>query len=197
MSGLLSISTEATRQRLSPRQAETVQRLVTAAVDELRAVGFDDLTVRTVARRAGVAPATAYTYFTSKEHLVTLIFWRRLQALPETEVDRRRSVVARVSATLTDLSLLVADEPEVTAAYYSAMLAPDPDVHHLRDRIGLEFRRRLTKAIGNDMDAPALRALELCVSGAFLQAGMGHFEFSELPDRLAEAARLLLGNGRR
>ena len=31
-------------------------------------------------RRAGVAPATAYTYFSSKSHLVAEVFWRRLSA---------------------------------------------------------------------------------------------------------------------
>ena len=44
--------------------------------------GYDGLTVRTVARRAGVAPATAYTYFASKDHLLAEVLWRRLQALP-------------------------------------------------------------------------------------------------------------------
>ena len=34
-----------------------------------------------MARRAGVAPATAYTYFASKEHLVTEVFWQRVREL--------------------------------------------------------------------------------------------------------------------
>ena len=74
--------TQATRRELNTRQAETVERVVSAAQEELRAVGFDALTVRTVANRAGVAPATAYTYFSSKNHLVAEIFWRRLPSGP-------------------------------------------------------------------------------------------------------------------
>src|SRR5690606_25562569 len=81
---IVTPASESTRRRLSPRQAATVQKLVVAAVEELREVGYDALTVRNVARRAGVAPATAYNYFTSREHLVTEVFWRRLDALPET-----------------------------------------------------------------------------------------------------------------
>ena len=98
-------STEATRRRLSSRQALTVARLTEAAVEELRAVGYDGLTVRNVARRAGVAPATAYTYFTSKEHLVTEVFWRRLEALPDPAPDRRRAPARRVADALADMAL--------------------------------------------------------------------------------------------
>ena len=50
---------EPTRRRLSERQSVVVQGLLDAAVDELRATGYEGLTVRNVARRAGVAPATA------------------------------------------------------------------------------------------------------------------------------------------
>ena len=50
-------------------------------MDELRA-RLRRLTVRNVARRAGVAPATAYTYFASKDHLVAEVFWRRLRGPP-------------------------------------------------------------------------------------------------------------------
>ena len=57
---------EATRRRLNPRQAGTVNRLIAAAREELAEVGFAEMTVRTVAGRAEVAPATAYTYFSSK-----------------------------------------------------------------------------------------------------------------------------------
>ncbi|MCA9208645.1 MAG: TetR family transcriptional regulator, partial [Planctomycetales bacterium] len=51
--------------------------LVEAAVGELAASGYSALTVRNVAKRAGVAPATAYTYFASKEHLIAEVYWRR------------------------------------------------------------------------------------------------------------------------
>ena len=95
-------STESTRRRLSDRQALTVQKLVVAAVEELREQGYDGLTVRNVARRAGVAPATAYNYFTSREHLVTEVFWRRLRGLAESRVDMRRNAAARAVATMTE-----------------------------------------------------------------------------------------------
>ncbi len=190
---------ESPRRTLSPRQSETVDRLVDAAVVELRAVGFDDLTIRNVARRASVAPATAYNYFSSREHLVTELFWRRLVDTPQHRVDRRRSAVNRVSATLVDLAMVVSDEPELSAACTQAMLGADPEVALLRERIGLEMHRRLLDALGEpdaprtERDATVLRSLEIAISGSLLQTGMGYLSYDELPDRLTEMAGLLMG----
>ena len=72
---------ESTRRYLSPRQAELVDRVVEAAENEVREQGYEGLTVRGAARRAGVAPATAYTYFASKDHVLAEILWRRLESL--------------------------------------------------------------------------------------------------------------------
>lgn len=189
-------STEATRRHLSSRQAATVQRLVVAVVEELRRDGFDGLTVRNVAKVAGVAPATAYTYFTSREHLVTEVFWRRLEALPPTRPDRRRSARARVTAALTDIALLVADEPELAAACTVAMLSNDPDVALLRDRIGVETRRRLADALGDAAEPQVLLTLEFTISGALVHAGTGHLAYDELPAHLARAVELIVPDGR-
>ena len=57
-----------------PRQEETFRKLVSAALDTLRGSSYADLTVRGVAARARVAPATAYTYFSSKNHLVAVVY---------------------------------------------------------------------------------------------------------------------------
>jgi AcrR family transcriptional regulator len=193
---VVPLSEESTRRRLSSRQARTVQKLTAAAVEELRAVGYDGLTVRNVARRAGVAPATAYTYFASREHLVTEVFWRRLSALPETAQPGRRSPAGRAAATLADIALLVADEPELAAACTVAMLASDPDVKHLRDRIGAEVHRRIRDALGADAMAVEVTTIELAVFGALVQAGTGHLSYGDLPQLLAEVVDQVVG-GRR
>lgn len=188
-------STPATN--MTARQRETVDRLVEAAVEEVRVVGFGGLTVRNVAARAGVAPATAYTYFDSKEHLVSEVFWRRLEALPASRHDGRRTSATRVAAMLREVAMLVADEPELSAACTVSLLADDPAVHRLRDRIGGNIHQRLVTALGGDdptaADPAIIGALELAYSGAMLQAGTGHLSYDELGDRLAGAAELILG----
>ncbi|MGN5238634.1 TetR/AcrR family transcriptional regulator [Rhodococcus sp. SJ-3] len=182
---------ESTRRRLTERQADTVQRLTQAAVEVLSEEGFTGLTVRIVAARAGVAPATAYTYFSSKEHLVAEVFWRRLATAPieeSGEADR----VDRVVSVLRGVALLMADEPELAAAVTSALLGRDPDVEHLRARIGIDIRERLSAALGDGPDGDELEALELLYAGALVRAGMGYGTYEKLADRLEISARLLL-----
>lgn len=178
-----STSREPTRRRLTDRQADTVQKLVDAVVVEVRQVGYEGTTVRGVAKRAGVAPATAYTYFASKDHLFAEVWWRRLRALPGSK---------DATTTIRDICLLVADEPELSAACTTAMLAGDPDVAHLRERVGGEIRLRLTDALGPKASPTAIHALEFALSGALLQAGMGHLDYADLATELGEVAALVL-----
>ncbi|MEZ5323137.1 MAG: TetR/AcrR family transcriptional regulator [Microthrixaceae bacterium] len=194
---------EATRRRLSERQAETVDRVLDAALHMLRTDGYGALTVRGVASAAGVAPATAYNYFTSREHLVTEVFWRLLSASQPARLDGRLGAARRVTATLRDVTDLVVAEPELAAACTAAMLADDADVKVLRDRIGADLRRRLLMALGGETregdgtaDPAVIGVLELAISGALLQAGMGHLDYSELPGRLATVVDLVVGRGR-
>jgi AcrR family transcriptional regulator len=183
---------EPPRRRLTTRQAAVVQRLADATGREIRTKGYEGLTVRNVAARAGVAAATAYTYFASKDHLIAEVFWSRLRALPEPRIERRRAPAARVRVAFGTVTSFLASEPALAAATTTALLAADPDVKHLRDRIGAEIRRRLAAALGDEHDPEVLGALELAVGGAMLQAGMGHMTYEELPDRIAGVAALLL-----
>ena len=168
-------------------------RILQEGLPLMNELGLEAFTFKKLAERIGSTEATAYNYFASREHLVTEVFWRRLEALPETRIDRRRTAASRAAATLAEMALLVADEPELAAACTAAMLSNDPDVKVLRDRIGLTWRRRLQAALGDDADPAVLRSLEFAVSGAMLQAGMGHLDYTDLPDQLARTAELVVG----
>lgn len=192
-----SSTAEVGRRAIGGRQADRVDALVTATVDELREHGYEGLTVRSAAKRAGIGAATAYTWFGSKDHLVAEVFQRRIDALPEPSADDHPSPVERVSAALREIADLVAGEPELAAASTTAILARDPDVERLRARIGAAFAHRLHTALGTDADPAVLRALNLAWAGALLQAGMGVFPYAELADRMHEVAEVLLGEGGR
>jgi len=155
MSELASIGTEGTRRRLTDKQADTVDRLTAAAVEVLSREGYSRTTIRMVATVAGVGTATAYTYFSSKEHLISEVFWRRLATMPELETDGMDRI-DHVVAVLRQVSMLVADAPSLAGAVSNALLGDDPDVRHLRVRIGTEIRRRLSEALGGD-DPQSLR----------------------------------------
>ncbi|MBB2989294.1 AcrR family transcriptional regulator [Mycolicibacterium iranicum] len=182
---------ESTRRRLTARQADTVDRLGRAAVDLLKRDGFAGLTVRRVAAEAGVGAATAYTYFSSKEHLVAEVFWRRLAGSPRVE-HGSADQAARVTEVLGHISLLVADEPEFAGAVTTALLGKDPDVEVLRQRIGRDIRERLADALGPDTDPDVIDALEMLYSGALVRAGMGYASYEEIAAKLEKAARLML-----
>lgn len=180
--------------RLGGRQGHTAERLTAAAVELVGEVGYRDLTIRQVAKRAGVSAATAYTYFASKDHLLTELFRQRLVGSAGHPPDRRRRAADRAAAVLGDLAVLVAGEPELAAACTVAMFSTDDDVRHLRNLIGAELHRRLLEALDDDIDPAVVQALELAVTGAMVQAGLGHLSYWELPGLLARTAELLLGS---
>jgi AcrR family transcriptional regulator len=186
-----SINLEATRRRLTEKQADTVDKLTRAAVEVLAREGFAGMTIRMVAAAAGVGTATAYTYFSSKEHLVAEIFWRRLVS-GSSPASEDPDPTVRVVAELRNIALLVADEQELSGAVTSALLGRDPDVAHLRARIGAEIRKRLMRALGPDPDLDVVESLELLYAGALVRAGMGYASYSEIADRLEKSALLIL-----
>ncbi|QBS38783.1 TetR family transcriptional regulator [Nocardia sp. CS682] len=182
---------EATRRRLSGKQADTVDKLTRSAVEVLAREGFAGMTIRLVAAAAGVGTATAYTYFSSKEHLVAEIFWRRLVSAPS-PASQDPDPTVRVVAELRDIAMLVADEQELSGAVTSALLGRDPDVVHLRGRIGTEIRKRIMRALGPDADPDVVESLELLYAGALVRAGMGYASYSEIADRIEKSALLIL-----
>lgn len=169
-----------------------MDRLGRAALELLSREGFAGLTVRRVAAEAGVGAATAYTYFSSKEHLVAEVFWRRLASSPRTDREGGDRA-AKVIDVLGHISMLVADEPEFAGAVTTALLGKDPDVEALRLRIGRDIRERLAAALGPDTDPDVIDSLEMLYSGALVRAGMGYASYQEIARRLEKSARLMLG----
>ena len=190
------LAAEASRRRLTVRQVAVVEQLLEAAADEARDHGYEGVTVRTVARRAGVAPATAYTYFASKDHLLAEVLWRRLQALPVPNEVVGADPAERVVAELRALGMFMADDPTLAAACTTALLGSGPEVRALRVLFGTALHDRLANALGDGADEAVLRSLDLAYSGAMLWAGLGHIRFEDVPDALADAARLVLGGAR-
>ncbi|MBV9514860.1 MAG: TetR family transcriptional regulator [Mycobacteriaceae bacterium] len=190
-----SVSFESTRRRLTAKQADTIQRLSNAALAVLARDGFGGLTIRLVAAEAGVGAATAYTYFSSKEHLIAEVFWRRLASSAESTATNAQPPLERVIAVLRHIALLVANEPELAGAVTNALLGRDPDVEHLRDRIAREIRRRLVDAVGAERPecGELVESLELLYTGALVHAGMGYVTYTEIADRLERSVRLLFG----
>ncbi|MBV9320411.1 MAG: TetR family transcriptional regulator [Mycobacterium sp.] len=162
-------------------------------METLREKSYADLTVRAVAARAKVAPATAYTYFSSKNHLIAEVYLDLVRQVPYF-TDVNDPMPTRVEKALRHLALVVADEPEVAAACTTALLGggADPAVRTVRDRIGAEIHRRITSAIGPSADPRTVSALEMTFFGALVNAASGAFTYHQIADRLAYVVRLIL-----
>jgi AcrR family transcriptional regulator len=179
---------------LNARQAETVERLLGAGLEELRSVGHEGLTVRTVAHRAGVSAATAYTYLASKNHLFAELFWRHL-AGAELPDPAGPTATSRLQSITRGLVERIVEEPELAAAVTPALLGSDPDVERLRLKVGGEFVQRFRDVLGEDGDPAVLETLVLAFSGALLQAGMGLMTYDEMADKLdGVVAVIMRGN---
>lgn len=189
----MTVTAEDTRRRLTPKQAAVVERLVEAAAGEARRAGYEGTTVRSAAKRAGLSPATAYTYFASKDHLLAEVLWRCLVARPRPVHRPGAPALERLAAELDVLGRFMAEDPTLAAACTTALLGSGPEVRAVRVRFGAEVRTRLAEALGPAADAEVVGALELAYSGAMLLAGMGHLAFAEVPARLSALAARLLG----
>lgn len=183
----------APRRHLTDRQAEAVDHLVAATALEVGACGYDALSMRGIARRAGVAPATAYTYFSSKDHALGELLLRRVLDVPEPAVDPGVPLAERLERVVDGLGAITAGDPEVVAACTQALLSSHPDVKRLRDRIGLEVARRVADAAGRPLDDRLVRVVVTTYFGSLLMAGMGHMPYPEVPGFVADAARLMTG----
>jgi len=190
---VLAITEEAPRNR---RQEETFRKVLAAGVEMLRESSYADLTVRAVAARAKVAPATAYTYFSSKNHLIAEVYLDLIKQVPYfTDVNDPMPV--RVEKALRAMTLTVADEPEVAAACTAALMSGNDDtVRKVRDRIGGEIHRRIRSAVGPDSDPRVISALEMTFFGALVNAGSGAFTYHQIADRLSYVVGLLVGDER-
>ena len=187
MSGLLP------RRSLNVRQAETVGNLFDAASQLLEEVGHEQMTVRMVAARAGVSPATAYTYFASKDHLFAELFWRTLSSAPTPKLAGRTSE-ARVREVVTHLAGLICGVPALAAAANKSLLGNDPEVHRLRLAIGGLWLERFRSAIGERAAPELLETLTCAFTGALLQAGVGITTYEEVPTVLERIVGVIMGD---
>jgi AcrR family transcriptional regulator len=162
-----------------------------AALAELRESGFDQLSLRSVAHRAGVTHTTAYSYFTSKGHLIAELHWRQLQQVPIVQLTSDASLADRVRAAFSGPITAMANEPALAQAVLSAFVTSEPNVLRMRDAIADELSNRLSVALG-DRDEPKVHLVLITqYSGAMLVAGMLTHEFLGVIDQMDALCQLI------
>ena len=174
-----------------PRQEETYNRLLDAAVELLHETKYSDLTVRAIAARAQLSPATAYNYFKSKNGLVAALYLRLVLTVP-LFVDVNQTTHERIIQEIHALAMLGADEPEVAAACTTALMGDEDELVPVREQIGIEVRRRLTAALGPGIPVSVLAAVEFVFYGALVRAGTGSLSYDTVASRLDGVIELIL-----
>lgn len=183
---------------LSPRQQGTVERLLEAGRElaEQSTPSQEGITMRLIAHRAGVAPATAYTYFSTLDALYSHLYMVRLSELsPPVDLG---NPVQTIAQAMSDAALLMADHPQLSAMCRHAILSPDPVAAHLRHEMGAVTERRIAQAMyAADVRGAALRnALALALSGAMLQGGLGDRSPADISHQITTTVRLCLQGNR-
>jgi AcrR family transcriptional regulator len=179
------------RQVLKAGQAEKLSRLLEAAGELLEEMGHEQMTVRMVAARAGVAPATAYTYFSSKDHLFAEMFWRLLDSSPTPSVGRG-SAARRVERAAVHLTEVICGSPALAAAVTKSLLGSDPEVERCRRSIGALWVQRFGEALGDQATGDLVETLTCAFTGALLEAGMGIRSYGQLPEQVGRMVRVIM-----
>ncbi|MCV7423800.1 TetR/AcrR family transcriptional regulator [Mycobacterium yunnanensis] len=176
--------------RQDRRRKETEGRLLAAGLEELHDSADGDISIRAVADRAGVSPANAYKYFSSKNALVAAIYLGLLQDLP-LRTDVNVPTALRVVATMEDMLLVAAHKPELATACAASLIVSEPVVEPIRKAIAEEVSRRITSALGPGWPAHMTTSLGLIFNGALIGARFESFE--KVWQGLEDAVHAILG----
>ncbi|MBA8951431.1 TetR/AcrR family transcriptional regulator [Actinomadura namibiensis] len=155
---------------LSKDQQARRERLLDAARELAHEGGYPAVTMHDVADRAGVARATVYRYFATKDHLLTEVAatWAHrvtadidALAVGDTPVDRLVSLLDRIVH-------VAFEELTLTSAIIQAVTSDDPSVDDARTVLFLFVRDRLSAAIGDPV--PERDEVEIVLGHVLLAA---------------------------
>jgi AcrR family transcriptional regulator len=173
---------------------EIGRRVLDSTAGLLREVPYSRITMRSIAKRAGVSHGEICAYFRSKDAIVAEIYLDRLRAAPLV-VDVEQSARARIAAQFSQLVMLLADEPGIAAACSSALICDEPSVRAIRQRIHAELQRRVRTVLRSGAWPEVAETLEFGLLGALVQASCGSGTFAENADDLASVVAVVLSDG--
>lgn len=183
---------------LSPTQTATRQRLLDAGRDLAGEGGYDAVTMRTVAARAGVSPPTAYQYFASKDHLLVDVMVDLVSSTTtaiRARPSRGRDPVDRAVASLRRAVHRVEGEPDLYVAIMRAYISGTPEVVHARGAMESAMQSWIGDALGplelEDHDA-VVAVLESVIFAGMVGLVTGSRSPADVGDELERAVRTLL-----
>jgi AcrR family transcriptional regulator len=183
---------------LSDEQVGRRDQVVAAATELAEAGGYDAVVMKAVADRSGVALATIYRWFASKDHLLTevlLVWGAQLSASLTADPPRDGDAADRVAAALGRVIDVAGSRLRLASAVVEAVLSVE---RGSLDAQG-DFHRLMTSwidaALGPDevVEREAVtEVLEHVCFSTIIAFASGRQEASDAKAQLASAARLLL-----
>ena len=131
-------------------QQERRDRIVRAAITLLEHGEYDEIQMRDVAQEAGVALATVYRYFTSKEHLYAAALLEWAANFPTREPSKRaggRSDEAQLRALMRRAVRAFERYPQMMRVEIVIESSPDPNARALFDQFAARNVGALTSAL--------------------------------------------------
>jgi AcrR family transcriptional regulator len=186
------------RRRLSAAQQERRAHVLAVASALAEQGGYDAVAMKDVADRSGVALATLYRWFASKDHLLTevLLGWMsELDAALAAEPPRHARAAERVEAVMTLIGETVASRPQLAAAVAQALLSFDAGVWDSEHVFHGAMSGWIDLAIGPDRVEDRIAVIEIlehvCFS-SLISLARGRDTAEAMGRRLALTARMLL-----
>ncbi|MFI0447049.1 TetR/AcrR family transcriptional regulator [Actinomadura sp. 6N118] len=155
---------------LSKDQQARRERLLQSARELAHEGGYPAVTMHDVADRAGVARATVYRYFATKDHLLTEVAATWAHRVTD-DIDALAigdTPAERLTALLERIVEVAASELTLTSAIIQAVTSDDSSVDDARTVLFLFVRDRLSVAIGDPV--PDLDDVEIVLGHILLAA---------------------------
>ena len=174
-------------------------KIIEAVIDLIADVGADAVQMRDVAQRSGVALATVYRYFSSKEHLLAA-------ALEDWQKRLTRRVLAAAGPAeqgplpgildyLQRAQRAFHRNPKMTALMLQAMTSTDPEARAAIDHMGrtnVEMFDRLLEGVAPEQIPDVSFGLNAALSSALTAVLTGALTLDESLRRVEWVARTLI-----
>jgi AcrR family transcriptional regulator len=183
---------------LTPKALERRQRIVEAAIELGTEGGYEAVHMRVVAERAGVALATVYRYFESKDHLLSAAVseWTsQLQSRLVRSPARGSTATEQLVDLLRRASRGLEQRPLFAAALIRALHSPDPAVAaaaaDVRHQISSMATPMLVGLPPEDVEG-IVTVIDHVWFSSIMAWANGRTPISRIGEDLESAARLLL-----
>ncbi|MEV5605659.1 TetR/AcrR family transcriptional regulator [Streptomyces sp. NPDC052299] len=159
------------RAPVQQRSAERLARILDACAGLLDEIGYEQLSTRAVAQRAGVPIGSVYRFFSNKRALADALARRNLDSYAERITARLAAVETAdwrgaIDAVLDEYLAMKRTVPGFALVDFGAP-APDEDpADDANQRVASRLAGLLAGQLGREADADLLRAILVCVEAA-------------------------------